>query len=109
MARGLVALAAALLLLVPAAPASAKSFTLPQADVTVRVASDGGINVREEITFDFFGPFSGGYRDIPLRDGDPADFAAKYALWREKFNARDDGNAAARVVDRILDQGLITI
>ena len=36
----------------------------------MRVASDGGVNVREEITFDFFGPFSGGYRDIPLRDGE---------------------------------------
>ncbi|HYI50142.1 MAG TPA: CDP-glycerol glycerophosphotransferase family protein [Microbacterium sp.] len=44
-----------------------------------------------------------------LRDGDPSDFAAKYALWREKFNARDDGHAAERVVDRILDQGLVTV
>jgi CDP-glycerol glycerophosphotransferase len=43
-----------------------------------------------------------------VRDADPADFAAKYALWREKFNPRDDGRAAARVVDRIFDQGLIT-
>ena len=40
-------------------------------------------------------------------DGDPARFADKYAAWREKFNARDDGHAAERVVDRILDQGYI--
>ncbi len=44
-----------------------------------------------------------------LRDGVPAEFDAKYRLWREKFNARDDGNAAARVVDRILDQGFVTV
>jgi CDP-glycerol glycerophosphotransferase len=44
-----------------------------------------------------------------LRDGVPAEFEAKYRLWRDKFNARDDGNAAARVVDRILDQGFVTV
>ena len=38
---------------------------------------------------------------------DPAAFAAKYAQWREKFNARDDGRAAERVVGRILDQRLV--
>lgn len=42
-----------------------------------------------------------------LVDADPARFAGKYAQWREKFNARDDGHAAGRVVDRILDQGYI--
>lgn len=42
-----------------------------------------------------------------LRAGDPADYADRYAQWREKFNARDDGRAAERVVDRILDQGFI--
>ncbi|WP_243074608.1 CDP-glycerol glycerophosphotransferase family protein [Microbacterium sp. SS28] len=40
-------------------------------------------------------------------DGDPARFAEKYAIWRERFNARDDGRAAERVVDRILDQGFV--
>lgn len=43
-----------------------------------------------------------------VRNGDPAEFAAKYALWRQKFNARDDGRAAERVVSRILDQGFVT-
>jgi CDP-glycerol glycerophosphotransferase len=38
---------------------------------------------------------------------DPAAHAQRYALWREKFNARDDGRAAERVVARILDQGFV--
>ncbi|TDN92531.1 CDP-glycerol glycerophosphotransferase family protein [Microbacterium sp. BK668] len=42
-----------------------------------------------------------------LRSGDPARYAAQYAQWRQKFNPRDDGRAAERVVDRILDQGFI--
>jgi CDP-glycerol glycerophosphotransferase len=42
-----------------------------------------------------------------LVEGDHAQFADKYAAWREKFNPRDDGHAAERVVDRILDQGFI--
>ena len=42
-----------------------------------------------------------------LRDGDPTAFSAKYAQWQEKFNARDDGRAAERVVGRILDQRLV--
>ena len=43
-----------------------------------------------------------------LRTADPADHAENYAIWREKFNARDDGHAAERVVARILDQGYVT-
>ena len=31
----------------------------------------------------------------------------RYAIWRAKFNARDDGHASERVVSRILDQGFI--
>ncbi|MEZ3161820.1 CDP-glycerol glycerophosphotransferase family protein [Microbacterium sp. BWT-B31] len=42
-----------------------------------------------------------------IRDHDPARFAAAYAIWRAKFNERDDGHAAERVVSRILDQGLV--
>jgi CDP-glycerol glycerophosphotransferase len=42
-----------------------------------------------------------------LRDADTSSYAARYAQWREKFNARDDGHAAERVVDRIIDQGYI--
>jgi CDP-glycerol glycerophosphotransferase len=33
--------------------------------------------------------------------------AAAYRAWRARFNARDDGRAAERVVARILDQGLL--
>ncbi|KRA23749.1 glycosyl/glycerophosphate transferase [Microbacterium sp. Root61] len=40
-------------------------------------------------------------------EGDPAQYAERYAVWREKFNARDDGHAAERVVARILDQGFV--
>lgn len=42
-----------------------------------------------------------------IREADPSAFAAKYAQWRARFNARDDGHAAERVVSRILDQGFI--
>lgn len=42
-----------------------------------------------------------------ILEGDPADHAGAYRVWREKFNARDDGHAAERVVMRILDQRLI--
>lgn len=38
---------------------------------------------------------------------EPDRYGAKYAAWRAKFNARDDGQAAERVVTRILDQGFI--
>jgi CDP-glycerol glycerophosphotransferase len=43
-----------------------------------------------------------------LRVADPAPYAAKYAQWKAKFNARDDGHAAERVVTRLLDQGFVT-
>jgi hypothetical protein len=39
----------------------------------VRVAPDGALLVNERITFDFSGPFSGAYRDIPLRSGETID------------------------------------
>ncbi|WP_019179825.1 CDP-glycerol glycerophosphotransferase family protein [Microbacterium yannicii] len=38
---------------------------------------------------------------------DSGAYAERYARWRAKFNARDDGRAAERVVSRILDQGFI--
>jgi CDP-glycerol glycerophosphotransferase len=38
---------------------------------------------------------------------DPSRFAARYAEWRMKFNARDDGHAAERVVARLLDQHFV--
>jgi CDP-glycerol glycerophosphotransferase len=37
-----------------------------------------------------------------------AAYAARYAAWRAQFNTRDDGGAAQRVVERILDQGYVT-
>jgi len=37
----------------------------------------------------------------------PARFADRYAAWQQRFNARDDGHAAERVVARILDQGFV--
>ena len=43
-----------------------------------------------------------------LDEGVPAQYAERYAAWRRQFNARDDGRAAERVVDRILDQGFLT-
>ena len=42
-----------------------------------------------------------------LSDTDPAAYADRYDEWREKFNPRDDGHAAQRVVARILDQHMI--
>lgn len=38
---------------------------------------------------------------------DAAAYAERYAAWRAKFNARDDGHAAERVVSRLLDQGFV--
>ncbi|EZP29983.1 CDP-glycerol glycerophosphotransferase family protein [Microbacterium oleivorans] len=37
----------------------------------------------------------------------PARHAERYASWVARFNARDDGHAAERVVARLLDQGMI--
>jgi uncharacterized membrane protein len=62
-----------LLALATAAPASAKSFTLPDARIQVQVAPDGAVVVRETITFAYSGSFSGAYRDIPLRKGESVD------------------------------------
>jgi CDP-glycerol glycerophosphotransferase (TagB/SpsB family) len=36
-----------------------------------------------------------------------AEYAAKYAAWRERFNPRDDGHAAERVVARLIREGVI--
>lgn len=40
--------------------------------------------------------------------GHVAAYAQRYAAWRKQFNSRDDGHAAERVVDRILDLGFVT-
>ncbi len=36
-------------------------------------------------------------------------YADRYSAWRSRFNARDDGHAAERVVARILDQGFLDV
>ncbi|MCT9820420.1 CDP-glycerol glycerophosphotransferase family protein [Microbacterium sp. W1N] len=47
--------------------------------------------------------------EAALADPDvPARFSARYAQWRARFNARDDGRAAERVVARLLDQGFVS-
>ncbi|RLK49124.1 CDP-glycerol glycerophosphotransferase family protein [Microbacterium telephonicum] len=40
-------------------------------------------------------------------EGTVGRFSERYAQWRARFNARDDGRAAERVVARILDQGFL--
>jgi len=40
--------------------------------------------------------------------GQEAAYASRYAAWRAQFNRRDDGRAAERVVDRILDLGFVS-
>jgi CDP-glycerol glycerophosphotransferase len=42
-----------------------------------------------------------------ITSGDAEPYATRYREWRDKFNARDDGHAAERVVARIIDQRLI--
>ena len=63
-------LAATVAALALAGGAEAKSFTLPQAAVSVQVAKNGALRVEERIQYAFSGPFSGGYREIPLRTGE---------------------------------------
>jgi len=34
-------------------------------------------------------------------------YAAKYRAWQSRFNSRDDGGSAARIVRRLLDRKAI--
>ena len=68
--------AVALAALAGAPAAAAKSFSLPQADVAVTVRPNGSLVVVENITFAFDGPFTGAYRDIPLRKGESLNVAS---------------------------------
>ncbi len=43
-----------------------------------------------------------------LSRDDDGEYAERYEAWRVQFNRRDDGHAAERVVERILDQGWLT-
>ncbi len=59
--------------LVAVPTAIAKEYTLPAAHVSARVTSTGAVQVTERLTFDFFGDFTGAYRDIPIRPGETID------------------------------------
>src|SRR5215218_2319278 len=58
--------------LLPSA-AGAKGYSLPLANVSVTVAPDSSLLVKEEILFAYYGTFTGAYRDIPLRPGERLD------------------------------------
>src|SRR5688500_16289015 len=64
---------AACVLLVLPGVAQAKEYTLPEAHITARVLPDGSVRVTEQLTYDFSGPFSGAYREIPLDDIDSVE------------------------------------
>ena len=40
-------------------------------------------------------------------DASRDDYAEKYAAWRARFNPRDDGHAAERVIARVLSEGIL--
>lgn len=62
---GLLTLGAILLLFGAPGTAHAKSFTLPEAVIDIKVRGNGNVAVTEHITYSFDGSFSGGYREIP--------------------------------------------
>ncbi len=56
------------------------------------------------------GPLVHSQNDLVAALSDPRHeerYAERYAAWRRQFNALDDGRAAERVVDRILDHGFL--
>ena len=56
------------------------------------------------------GPLTATQAELTAALNDPDAVSAvadRYARWRDRFNARDDGHAAERVVARILDQGFV--
>jgi len=44
---------------------------------------------------------------VKNREAVAADYADRYAAWRERFNPRDDGHASDRVVQRLIALGAI--
>ncbi|HET8926607.1 MAG TPA: CDP-glycerol glycerophosphotransferase family protein [Microbacterium sp.] len=44
---------------------------------------------------------------VAALEGDHSAYAQQYARWQARFNLRDDGHAAERVVARLLDQRMI--
>lgn len=56
------------------------------------------------------GPVTSTQPELERAVADPTiatQYAEQYRRWQERFNARDDGHAAERVVARILDQGFV--
>ncbi|MGB4777833.1 CDP-glycerol glycerophosphotransferase family protein [Microbacterium sp.] len=56
------------------------------------------------------GPITSTQAELTAVLNDPGALLAtadRYARWRDRFNARDDGRAAERVVARVLDQGFV--
>lgn len=53
-----------------AAPASARSADITDADVSLRLAGDGSLLVTERLSFNYDGHFEGSYRDIQLLHGE---------------------------------------
>ncbi len=53
-----------------------RSYGLPRTTVDMTVLPDGWVQVREDISFDFTGYFSGAFRDIPMRKDDRIDRVA---------------------------------
>ena len=53
-----------------ASPASAKTYEIESADVTIVVDADASLLVTERLAYAFSGSFSGAYRDIPVRQGE---------------------------------------
>ena len=50
--------------------AAAKSYSIPDIHIQVEARSDGEMFVEEQIAYNFSGPFSFAYRDIPLKRGE---------------------------------------
>ncbi|MDQ1547304.1 MAG: CDP-glycerol glycerophosphotransferase [Actinomycetota bacterium] len=42
-----------------------------------------------------------------VRTPNPAEFAERYAAWRQRFNPHDDGRAGERVVQRMIDESIL--
>ena len=81
----------AIALALPATASADKSFTQPQAFVTVTLARDGEVLVREDLTFEYSGVFTGAYRDIPLA----GDVQVRGVRVEERGTAYAPGGATA--------------
>ncbi len=64
--RGLPSLLAIVAALLLPTPAGAATYTLPAASVDVTLTNDGGLLVRESVTYDFSAAAHGAWLDVPL-------------------------------------------